>query len=51
MRYVVVYISDRIIQGHRFFWLAYKVNILSQEKVQRIMPIYHLQFSTVALYH
>ena len=36
VRYVIVYTNGRIVQGHRVYCLASRVNILSQGKVQRV---------------
>ncbi len=47
MRYIIVYTNDKIVQGHRVYWSASKVNILSQWKVQGLMPTYPMQLSIV----
>ena len=39
-----------MVQGHRVNYLV-RVNILLQEKVQRITPTSLMQVSTVVLYH
>ena len=36
VRYVIVYTNGRIVQGHRVYCLASRVNIFSQGKVQRV---------------
>ena len=48
VRYVIVYTNDRIVQGHRVYCLASRVNIFSQGKVQRVTPTSPMQVSTVA---
>ena len=48
VRYVIVYINGRIVQGHRVYCLASRVNIFSQGKVQRVTPTSPMQVSTVA---
>ena len=35
VRYVIVYTNGRIVQGHRVYCLASRVNIFSQGKVQK----------------
>ena len=47
MRYVIVYTNDRTIQGHRVHYLASRVNIFLQGKVQRVTPTSPMQVSTV----
>ena len=46
--YVIVYTNGRIVQGHRVYCLASRVNIFSQGKVQRVTPTSPMQVSTVA---
>ena len=48
VRYVIVYTNSRIVQGHRVYCLANRVNIFSQGKVQRVTPTSPMQVSTVA---
>ena len=48
VRYVIVYTNGRIVQGHRVYCLASRVNIFSQGKVQRVTPTSPMQVSTVA---
>ena len=48
VRYVAVYTNGRIVQGHRVYCLASRVNIFSQGKVQRVTPTSPMQVSTVA---
>ena len=48
VRYVIVYTNGRIVQGHRVYCLASRVNIFSQRKVQRVTPTSPMQVSTVA---
>ena len=48
VRYVIVYTNDRIVQGHRAYCLASRVNIFSQGKVQRVTSTSPMQVSTVA---
>ena len=48
VRYVIVYTNDRIVQGHRVYCLASRVNIFSQGKVQRVTPTSPMQVSIVA---
>ena len=48
VRYVIVYTNDRIVQGHRVYCLASRVNIFSQGNVQRVTPTSPMQVSTVA---
>ena len=48
VRYVIVYTNGRIVQGHRVYCLASRVNIFSQGKVQRVTPTSPVQVSTVA---
>ena len=48
VRYVIVYTNGRIVQGHRVYYLASRVNIFSQGKVQRVTPTSPMQVSTVA---
>ena len=48
VRYVIVYTNGRIVQGHRVYCLANRVNIFSQGKVQRVTPTSPMQVSTVA---
>ena len=50
MRYVLIYTNDKTIQGYRVYCLINKVNILLQEKVQRVTHTYPMQVSTVILY-
>ena len=51
MRYVIIYTNDRIVQGHRVYYLVSKVNVFSQGKVQRVTLTYPMQVSTVEFYH
>ena len=48
VRYVIVYTNDKIVKGHRVYYLASKVNIFSQGNVQNVTPTSHMQVSTVA---
>ena len=48
VRYIIVYTNGRIVQGHRVYCLASRVNIFSQGKVQRVTPTSPMQVSTVA---
>ena len=48
VRYVIVYTNDIIVQGHRVYCLASRVNIFSQGKAQRVTPTSPMQVSTVA---
>ena len=48
VRYVIVYTNVRIVQGHRVYCLASRVNIFSQGKVQRVTLTSPMQVSTVA---
>ena len=48
VRYVIVYTNGRIVQGHRVYCFASRVNIFSQGKVQRVTPTSPMQVSTVA---
>ena len=48
VRYVIVYTNGRIVQGHRVYCLASRVNIFSQRRVQRVAPTSPMQVSTVA---
>ena len=48
VRYVIVYTNGRIVQGHRVYCLASRVNIFSQGNVQRVTPTSPMQVSTVA---
>ena len=43
VRYVIVYTNGRIVQGHRVYCLASRVNIFSQGKVQRVTPTSPMQ--------
>ena len=47
MRYVIVYTNGRIVQGHRVYCLASRVNIFLQGNVQRVTPTSPMQVSTV----
>ena len=47
VRYVIVYTNDRIVQGHRVYCLASRVNIFLQGKVQRVTPTSPMQVSSV----
>ena len=51
MRYVIIYINDRIVQRHHVYCLVSKVNVFSQGKVQRITPTCPMQVSTIGFYH
>ena len=48
VRYVIVSKNGRIVQGNHVYYLASRVNILSQGKVQRVTPTSPIQVSTVA---
>ena len=48
VRYVIIYTNGRIVQGHRVYCLASRVNIFTQGKVQRVKPTSPMQVSTVA---
>ena len=48
VRYVIVYTNCRIVQGHRVYCLASRVNMFSQGEVQRVTPTSPMQVSTVA---
>ena len=50
MKYVIIYINDRMVQRHRVYCLVSRVNILLQWKVQRITHTSLMQVSTVVLY-
>ena len=47
VRYVIVYTNGRIVQGHRVYCLASRVNIFLQGKVQRVTPTSPMQVSSV----
>ena len=47
VRYVIVYTNGRIVQGHRVYCLASRVNIFLQGKVQRVTPTSPMQVSYV----
>ena len=47
VRYVIVYTNGRIVQGHRVYYLASRVNIFLQVKVQRVTPTSPMQVSSV----
>ena len=47
VRYVIIYTYDKTVQGHRVYCLVSGVNVLLQEKVQRVTPTYPVQVSTV----
>ena len=38
VRYVIIYTNGRIVQGHRVYCLASRVDRFSQGKVQRVTP-------------
>ena len=38
VRYVIVYTNGKIVQGHRVYCFASRVNIFSQGKIQRVTP-------------
>ena len=50
VRYVIVYINGRAVQGYHIYWSASKVSIPLQGKVQRVTPTYPMQVSTVWTY-
>ena len=47
VRYVIVCTNDRIVQGHRVYCLASRVNIFLQGKLQRVTPTSPMQVSSV----
>ena len=47
VRYAIVYTNGRIVQGHRVYCLASRVNIFLQGKVQRVTPTSPMQVSSV----
>ena len=47
MRYVIAYTNGRTVQGYRVDYLASRVNIFLQMKVQRVTPTSPMQVSTV----
>ena len=47
VRYVIVYTNGRIVQGHRVYCLASRVNIFLQGKVQRVTPTSPMQVSSI----
>ena len=51
MRYVIIYTNDKIVQGHHVYYLVSGVNILLQERIQKVTFTSPLQISTVVLYH
>ena len=51
VRYVIIYLKDRTIQGHHVYCLVSRVNILLQKKVQRVTPTSPMQVSIVVLYY
>ena len=47
VRYVIVYTNGKIVQGHRVYCLASRVNIFLQGKVQRVTPTSPIQVSSI----
>ena len=47
MEYVIFYINARIVEGYRVYYLASRVNIFLQGKVQRVTPTSPMPVSTV----
>ena len=47
VRYVIVYTNGKTVQGHYVYYLASRVNIFLQGKVQRVLPTSLMQVSTV----
>ena len=45
VRYVIVYTNGIIVQGHRVYCLASRVNIFSQGKIQKVTPTSLMQVS------
>ena len=49
MRYVIIYKNHRTVQGHRVYCLVNGVNVLLQEKIQRVTHLSYVGFNYCTL--